>query len=244
MWVYILIICFAFLSEILWTIAWFWSSSILLPILSNFLDFKNALLLVAIYHIFGNGSRLLMFYKHINKKILLIFGIPSILLTVFWAMLVEHIDQTILKFILWVVLVSFATFSLIKPEFKVKVNNYLWIIWWWLSGFTAWLIWTGGVLRWAFMTLFQLPKEQYIATIATVALIVDFTRIPIYFWNGFLDKKFYFLIPLLFITALFWSYIWKKIVKLIPEEVFRKIILILVILLSSIFIYQWIIYIF
>lgn len=242
--IYFIIIFFAFISEILWTIAWFGSSSILLPIVSNFLDFKNALIIVAIYHIFWNSSRLFMFHKHINKKILLLFGIPSIFFTILWAMLVNYIDQTILKMVLWIVLILFATYSLIRPNFEVKINNIFWIIWWWLSWFTAWLIWTWWVLRWAFMTLFKLPKEEYIATIATVALIVDFTRIPIYFWNRFLDRKFYFLIPILFLTAFIWSYIWKKIIKIISEETLRKFILILVILLSSNFVYKGVEYIF
>lgn len=55
-----------------------------------------------------------------------------------------------------------------------------------LSGFTAGLIGTGGVLRGAFMTLFGLSRERYIATIASIALLVDLTRIPIYFSQGFL----------------------------------------------------------
>ncbi len=239
---FVIIILFALIAEIAWTIAGFWSSSIFLPLVSNILDFKNALILVAIYHIFGNASRLSMFYKHINIKILILFGIPSIICTIIGAMLVSYIDQVILKMILWIVLILFSTYSLLHPTLKVSSMKFFWILWWWLSGFTAWLIGTWGVLRGAFMSMFQLPKEQYIATIATVALIVDATRIPIYFGNGFLESKFWFLIPILFCTAFIGSFIGKKIITLLPDALFRKIILIGIMVLSSIFVYQWIQY--
>lgn len=239
--IFILIILFWLLSEIAWTIAGFGSSSIFLPLVSQLMDFKNALILVAIYHIFWNFSRLLMFYHHVNKKILFLFWVPSIFFTALWATLTQHIDQNILKIALWVVLFSFASYSLFNPTWKIKVSNSFGIIWWTLSWFTAWLIGTGWVLRGAFMTLFQLPKEQYIATIASVALIVDFTRIPIYFKNGFLDVQYMILIPFLFITALVGSYIGKKLVHRIPEILFKKIILVAIMILSLYFIYQWII---
>lgn len=232
------------ISEIAWTIAWFWSSSIFLPIVSNIIDFKNALILVAIYHIFWNTSRLSMFYKHINFKIFLLFWIPSVIFTVLWAFLAEDIDQILLKFILWIVLFLFALYSFLNPYFKVNINNKYGIIWWALSWFTAWLIWTGWVLRWAFMSLFRLPKEQYIATIALVALLVDATRIPIYFNAWFLDDNYILLIPFLFLTAFVWSYIWKRVVSFLPEQVFKKIILVWIMLLSLVFVYQWFFYYF
>jgi len=238
----LIIIIFWLIAEIAGTIAGFGSSSIFLPLVSWILDFHNALLLVAIYHIFGNFSRLSLFYKHINTKILLLFGIPSIILTVIWASLAAQIDQVILKTILGVVLASFASYALWKPKRSVKPTKLFGIIGGGLSGLTAWLVGTGGVLRGAFMTMFVLPKEQYIATIATVALIVDFTRIPIYFGNGFLDQSLWILIPILLVVAFAWSWIGKRIVSKISEEIFRKIILSAIIVLSLVFVFQWLLY--
>lgn len=231
----------ALCSEIAWTVAGFGSSSIFLPLASLLLDFKTALVMVAIYHIFWNATRLSFFYKHINRKILILFGIPSIVCTVIGASLVRHVDQTVLKMTLWMILIVFATYSLIKPQLRLPANTMTGVIWGWLSGFTAWLIWTWGVLRWAFMTAFMLPKEQYIATIALVALIVDATRIPLYFWQWFLDKQYFFLIPLLFLVALIGSYIGRNIIKHIPEHLFRKVVLVGIIFLSVKFVFDGIV---
>jgi uncharacterized protein len=62
------------------------------------------------------------------------------------------------------------------------------------------------------MTLFGLSKERYIATIASIALLVDFTRIPIYFGQGFLSKEYFSLIPILLLIAFLGSFFGKKIV--------------------------------
>jgi uncharacterized protein len=44
----------AFIAEIIGTIAGFGSSTIFLPLSLLFVDFKTAIILVAIFHLFGN----------------------------------------------------------------------------------------------------------------------------------------------------------------------------------------------
>lgn len=178
------LLLWALIAEIAWTMAWFGSSSIFLPIASQLLTFHNALVLVAIYHIFGNISRFSLFWRHRNKHIFWLFGIPSIIATVIGASLASQANPNLLKAILWVVLVLFASYSLLKPSFGFKPTPLIWRLWGAASGFTAGLIGTWWVLRWAFLTAFGLSKEAYIATIASIALLVDITRIPVYFANG------------------------------------------------------------
>jgi len=234
-----LLFWWALLAEIAWTIAWFWSSSIFLPIALQFFTYQNALILVAIYHIFWNISRFSLFWKHRDKKIFFLFGVPSIVATVVWAFLAWIINPAILKVVLWSVLIIFALHSLFKKTLQITVKPLRWRIWWALSWFTAGLIGTWWVLRGAFMTLFWLSKEAYIATIASVALLVDFTRIPVYFWQGFLDTSHLWMIPVLFCIAFIWSLIGKAVVKRVETTLLRKIILCAVILASMMLIYQW-----
>lgn len=80
--------------------------------------------------------------------------------------------------------------------------------------------------------MFGLARERYIATIASIALLVDFTRIPLYFGQGFLSTEYLPLIPVLLVIAFVGSYIGKKIVNHIPTELLRKIILIGIIVMS------------
>ena len=229
----------AFLSEIIGTIAGFGSSTVFFPLALLFFDFKTALVLVALMHIFGNIGRISFFRHGLDKRILLIFGIPSVLLTLLGALLVLYIPQSILKGILGVFLVVYAGISFWKEDLKVKPSLANSILGGGASGFLAGLIGTGGALRGAFLTAFGLPKEKYIATAAAVALAVDATRIPVYFAGGFLGSKLYWYIPILFIIAIAGSFVGKQIVTRIPQKIFKKIVLTAVFLIGLKFIYDW-----
>jgi uncharacterized protein len=115
----------SFIAEIAGTISGFGSSSILLPIAHQFFDYKNAIILVAIYHIFGNASRLSLTYKHWDKRIFLLFGIPSIIATILGASMVDQVNPDILKIILGIVLCLFALYSLWKPDFRLNPTPLL-----------------------------------------------------------------------------------------------------------------------
>src|SRR3989304_9508486 len=90
----------AYLSEIVGTVAGFGSSTVFLPLALLFFDFKTALVLVALFHIFGNISRVSFFKHGLDRHILIIFGIPSVLLTLIGALLVAYLPQEMLKGIL------------------------------------------------------------------------------------------------------------------------------------------------
>ncbi len=71
----------AFFAEIIGTIAGFGSSTVFLPLALLFFDFKTALVLVALFHIFGNIGRVSFFKHGLDRHMLLVFGIPSVILT-------------------------------------------------------------------------------------------------------------------------------------------------------------------
>ena len=87
----------AFISEIVGTIAGFGSSTVFLPLAVLFVDFKTALTLVALFHIFGNLGRVGFFRHGLDKNMLIRFGLPSVALTLLGALLVSVIPQTLLK---------------------------------------------------------------------------------------------------------------------------------------------------
>jgi uncharacterized membrane protein YfcA len=83
---------------------------------------------------------------------------------------------------------------------------------------------------------FNIEKVKYIATAATIALATDVTRIPVYVSQGFLTEQYYLYIPVLFGVALAGSFIGRKIVKRINQDLFRKVVLVAIILVSIKFI--------
>ncbi|MBI2613274.1 MAG: sulfite exporter TauE/SafE family protein [Candidatus Levybacteria bacterium] len=235
----ILFFASAFISEIIGTVAGFGSSTVFLPLALLFFDFKTALILVALFHVFGNFGRISFFRHGLGKRTLLIFGIPSVVLTFLGALLVNYTPQDFLKGILGVFLAIYSILFLYKDDLKIKQSLSSSIIGGGLSGFLAGLIGTGGALRGAFLTAFGLSKEKYIATAAAIALAVDFTRIPVYFAQGFLNREFYAYIPFLFAVALAGSFTGKQIIKKVPQKKFKKIVLVAILIVGIKFVYDF-----
>jgi hypothetical protein len=225
-----------FFSEVVGTMAGFGSSTIFLPLASYFVDFKTALALVAIFHLFGNIGRITFFRHGLNKRVLLLFGVPSFLLSLLGATLVGDLSQTILKLMLGIFLIALSVTFLVKPKLAFPANTKSLIIGGGASGFIVGLIGTGGALRATFLTGLKLDKEKYIATAAVIALGTDATRIPFYVSSGFLTEQYYYFIPILFAIALGGSFVGRKIVNRINQEKFKKMVLIVIILASIKFI--------
>jgi hypothetical protein len=232
----------AFISEIVGTIAGFGSSTIFLPISLFFVDFKTALILVAIFHFFGNIGRISFFKHGLNKKILLLFGVPSILLSILGASLVGILPQSILKMILGGFLIFISASFILRPKLSFPTDTKTVLFGGGISGFITGLVGTGGALRATFLTGFNLEKTKYIATAASIALGTDATRIPVYVSQGFLAEQFYYYIPILFALAISGSFIGRKIVNKIDQEKFKKIVLIAIILVSIKFIIDGILF--
>ncbi|MEN4017483.1 MAG: sulfite exporter TauE/SafE family protein [Methanobacterium sp.] len=231
-----LFLIIAFIAEIGGTIAGFGSSTILLPLSLFLFDFKTALVLVAFAHLFGNSGRITFFKHGLDKRLIILFGVPSVISTFLGAYLVVYVPQKISILIVGIFLLIFSILSLKYPDLKFQATNNTAVLGGGISGFFAGLIGTGGAIRGAFLTAFKLKKAKYIALAAAVALAVDLTRIPVYIFNGFLELQFYFILPLLLLASISGSYTGKRIVNKIPQEKFRIVVLIAIALLSLNFI--------
>ncbi len=231
-----ILIVIGFFSEVVGTMAGFGSSTIYLPLASYFVDFRTALALVAIFHLFGNISRITFFRHGLDRKVLLVFGLPSFAFSLLGATLVGDLPQTLLKLILGVFLISLSAVFLIRPKLAFPASTKMLALGGGASGFIVGLIGTGGALRAAFLTGVKMEKEKYIATAAVIALGTDATRIPSYLAGGFLGEQYYYLVPILFAVAVGGSYIGRRIVGRIDQAKFKKMVLVAVMLASAKFI--------
>jgi len=226
----------ALISEIIGTMAGFGSSTIFLPLALLFVDFKTAIILVAIFHLFGNLSRIIFFRQGFDKRIILQFGVPSVFFSILGALLIGVLPQPILKLVLGIFLITTSVSFLIKPRLKIPANTSTFIAGGSVTGFITALVGTGGALRATLLQGFNIEKIKYIVTAATIALATDATRIPVYISQGFLREQYFIYIPILFGIALTGSFVGRRIVKMINQELFRKIVLVAIIIVSIKFI--------
>ncbi len=226
----------ALAAEIIGTMAGFGSSTIFLPLALLFVDFKTAIILVATFHLFGNLSRIIFFRQGFEKRIILQFGVPSVLLSLLGAFLIVVLPQPVLKLILGIFLIVTSVSFLAKPGLKFPANTRTFIAGGSITGFITALVGTGGALRAILLQGFNVEKVKYIATAAIIALATDVTRIPVYISQGFLTEQYYLHLPMLFAIAITGSFIGRKILKRIEQKKFRKMVLVAIILASITFI--------
>ncbi len=220
------------------TITGFGSSTILLPILLLMLPLPEAILLAGIIHLSGNIWKIVLFKKGFKWKLILLFGIPGIITTYLGARLTTSIEQDILLPILGVFLVLYVVFLFAKSSFKLPQSSIAAGIGGSLSGFLAGLFGVGGAVRGAFLTAFNLPKEVYIITAATIALFIDVTRITTYIFEGTsLDTKIIYSLIIFILATLVGSFTAKKIVNKIPQHYFRFVVAVFLFIIGCKFIF-------
>ncbi|HIH05438.1 TPA: sulfite exporter TauE/SafE family protein [Candidatus Woesearchaeota archaeon] len=227
-----------FFSEIIGTLTGFGSSTMLLPLALLLIDFHSALVIVAIVHIAGNISRFLLFRKDLNIRLLKQFGLPSVIFGVLGAYLVTLVPLPLVQASLGAVLLLYVFVSWHMPRFKLRMTPRNCVIGGASSGFMAGMLGTGGALKGAFLHAFRLKTGEYMATIAAIALIVDMTRLPVYFAGDFLSPALYSTIPALIAVALVSALLGRSVIRHISQHAFRQGVLIAVGLISLKFLWD------
>ncbi|OVE77788.1 hypothetical protein BVX98_01830 [bacterium F11] len=216
----------SFVAQLVGTLAGFGSATVLTPVATFIMNIKAAIAIVALFHLFGNLSKVWVFRGKVHWPLFWQFGLASLLFTAAGAVLHHYLPLVLLKTIFGGFLVFFVVVSLIHPTFGLKASPKVSILGGASSGFVAGLIGTGGAIRSAFLTAFHLDKETYIATSALIAAVIDLTRIPIYLYGGaFQGFEKLYLIPLLIVVAFVGAKIGKRIVKKLSQTLFRRFVL-------------------
>ncbi|AWM14870.1 sulfite exporter TauE/SafE family protein [Flavobacterium sp. NRK F10] len=220
------------LAEIVGTVGGFGSSVFFVPMAGFFFDFQSVLGLTAIFHLASNISKISLFRKGLDKKLLLRLGLPSVIFVIVGAMLTKFINAKALEIILGIFLIIFSSFLLWKKDFEIRTDRKETILGGSLSGFTAGLLGTGGAIRGVTMAAFNLEKEIFIATSAAIDFSIDFTRTFVYFGNGYIHTHDLIYVPFLVVIGFVGTYIGKYFLNFIPQDKFKSVSLILVLLIG------------
>lgn len=221
-------IFFALLAEILGTLGGFGSSLFFVPLASLFFDFHTVLGVTAIFHVFSNVSKILLFRKGFDKNVVLKMGIPAIIFVGIGALLSNRFDSAYLEIGISVFMIGLSILFLIKTNLVVTPGDKSLAAGGIFSGFLAGLLGTGGAIRGMVMAAYNLEKSVFIASSAMIDLGVDLTRSVIYFSNGFMRREDVYLIPILFLVGLLGSYAGKKILERVSQEYFKRFVLVLI----------------
>ena len=213
------------IAAIVGTVLGFGTSTILVPILSLFLPIPEVLLLTGIIHWFGDVWKIGLFREGLEWRIIAIFCISGLLLSILGALLVNQLPVEFLTKALGVALIFYVFFIAFKPTLNLNPSNKNLLLGGALSGFFAGLYGIGGAIRGAFLNLFNLPKAVYIATNGAIALVIDSGRIGAYYMGGSaLSSRLFYGLLIFIPVSLLGAYIAKFIVHRIPQRQFRLLI--------------------
>jgi uncharacterized membrane protein YfcA len=226
------------LAEIVGTIGGFGSSVFFVPIAGYFLDFHSVLGITVLFHIISNISKIVLFRDGIDRKVLILVGIPSVVFVIIGAWLSAYFDSKFLQLILALFLIVMSLFFLWKKNMSFQPNTFNGITGGAISGFAAGLVGTGGALRGLTLAAFNLETRIFIATSAMIDLFVDAARSVVYVANGFVHAHDLYLLPVLIVAAFVGTWLGKIIVLKLPQEKFRTIVLLSILVIGLVTVFQ------
>lgn len=225
-------ILLALVAEIIGTIGGFGSSVFFVPLGNFYFDFQSVLGLTALFHLSSNLSKIFLFKKGLNKRLLLNIGVPSVLFVILGGYLSKEVESTYLELFLGIFLVSLSLLFLIRRKLVISPNRRNAVLGGLFSGFSAGLLGTGGAIRGLTMASFNLEKSVFIATSAFIDFMIDFSRTFVYYNNGYIHQHDLKYIPFLFAIGIIGTWIGKKLLDFIPQSRFRRLSLVFILLIG------------
>ncbi len=187
----VIIVLVALLGSALTLISGFGLGTLLLPVFALFFPVEIAVAMTAVVHMLNNVFKFGLLYKHVDKTVLLYFGVPGILGAFLGAMALKQLVSlhqmyigsfafSPLKAGVGLLMVFFALTELFPKLLQFNFKKKFLVPGGAISGFFGGISGHQGALRSMFLIKAGMPKEVYIATGVAIALLVDFTRIPVY----------------------------------------------------------------
>jgi uncharacterized membrane protein YfcA len=218
----------ALVAEILGTIGGFGSSLFFIPIATMFLDIQSVLGITALFHLSSNITKIAVFRKGVDKKLIVNIGVPAVLFVIIGAYFSKFLDTKIIENALAVFLIATSLVFLTFKNLAIKPTLFNSITGGVFSGLIAGMIGTGGAIRGITLAAFSLQTEVFIATSAVIDLGIDASRSVVYAFNGFIHKDDLYLIPILLVVSILGTLIGQQILKKISTEQFKSIVLLLI----------------
>lgn len=247
---YIVICLFAFIGSGLTFFSGFGLGTLLLPVFALFFPVEAAIALTAIVHFLNNVFKLTLVGRGINIPVILRFGIPAILFAILGAYVLTFLSDMAplfsytafnrefyimpVKLTIAVLLFVFALFDIIPALTRLNFNQKYLPLGGALSGFFGGLSGNQGALRTAFLIRANLSKESFIATGVAIAILIDISRLTVYFGEilNFGNQFDYLLVTAATLSAFTGAFLGNMLLKKITIKTLQIIVGIMLLVFS------------
>lgn len=247
---YIIICSIALLGSALTLFSGFGLGTILTPVFAIFFPIDLAITLTAIVHFLNNIFKLFLVGKHVNKSIILRFGITAIAASFIGAYTLKAIGElpalfeyqlfsktfqvTPIKLTIGIILGFFALFDIIPKLNRIEFDKKYLPLGGFFTGFFGGLSGIQGALRSAFLIRANLSKEAYIATGVVIACLVDFSRLTVYSGKIISNQEQinYTLVSFATLSAFIGAYFGNKLIKKVTITFLQYLIALMLLVFS------------
>src|SRR5690349_15442698 len=229
----LLVAAAAVLAGAIASVAGFGIGSVLTPTLALSSGTKIAVAAVAIPHFVGTAQRYWMLRAHVDRRVLLGFGVTSALGGLAGALLHGSLSSRALSLVFALLLLAAGTAELSGWMQRVRWGRRAAWTAGALSGLFGGMVGNQGSVRSAAMLGFQVPKEAFVATATAVALFVDVARLPVYFAMQW--REIAALWPALVVATLgvvLGTALGAGLLRRLPQRLFRRIVALLLLALG------------
>jgi uncharacterized membrane protein YfcA len=195
----ILIMVVAAGASLLTFFAGFGLGTILLPVFLLFFPIDLAIAMTAVVHFLNNIFKTGLIGRHAIKDVVMRFGIPALFFAYLGARSLAYLASfpiripyklfdvplttTLVNVVIGLLLLIFAIVEIKPSKSTGPVSNIALAIGGALSGFFGGLSGHQGALRSGFLIRLGLTKEAFVATGILISLLVDISRLGVYWTN-------------------------------------------------------------
>jgi len=207
--------------------------SLLTPTLAVKTGTKLAVAAISIPHLVGTALRFWILRRHVDRRVLLGFGIASAAGGLAGALAHAWVSSRALAIVFGVV-VALAGLS--------ELSGWMQRVRWgrrsaWgaggLSGLLGGMVGNQGGIRTAALLGFDVPKEAFVATSTAIGLFVDAARMPVYFATEWRDiARIWPLVLTAVVAVTIGTGLGTRVLGRLPQQNFRRVVAVLLVALG------------
>ena len=224
----------AFVAGVIASVSGFGIGSLLTPILALMIDARVAVAAVAIPHLLGTALRLILLRVAPAWSLVWSFGLASGAGALFGAVIQPAFGSSAVAMLLGLLLVFVAFSEWTGLLRRVRLDGNAALGAGGLSGLLGGLVGNQGGIRSAALLGFNLEKDVFVATAAVIALLIDVVRLPIYL--GYYSEHLTKIRPLIMLSTLAvlgGTFAGSRLLREIPERLFRPVVALVLALLGA-----------
>jgi len=208
--------------------------SLLTPLLAVRVGTQLAVAAISIPHVCATALRFWRLRAHVDRRVLISFGITSAAGGVVGALLHSFANNRALSVVFGLILIFVGVSELTGLARRMQFHGAVAWIAGAISGLFGGLVGNQGGIRSAALLGFDVDRHAFVATATAIGLIVDASRMPVYFaTEAAAIVHVWRLIVIAAIGAVVGTLLGVHTLRRIPERVFRNIVAVVLLVLGG-----------